>query len=718
MVFKHSIRWCSIVIVIIMLVSCVILSTAGAANADSYKDISSGSWYYDQVSYVLSKGLFYGISDTQFSPDTDMTRGMFITVLGRMAGIDESTYCKGTVNNSDVCFRKGPGTSYEYYSYLSEGTALTITGENGDWYAVTVGSQSGYIYAKYVSPSYHKFSDVSYAQYYAGYAIWAYENGIVSGYGTAEEFAPDLSITREQICKILNNYAHNIGIELNNSENSYNFVDDTSISSWAYDDVYAMLKSGIVVGEQTSGGYNFNPQKAATRAEVAAMVCRFDKAIAAAAPSATPSPAATTTPTPTSSASVDQADTPATILDNKVSVHGDTVKVGLFVKTASYDTSVNSVTLNNCEGSSFEYGYLDSNRHFVSQGTLSSGTLVITSDGSTFTVQDGNGSIVYNSSATFALHAVPDDADKGVTKVNGLYRYYGDFEFRQIDSGSSYFALINVVNIEDYVKGVIPWEFGNTWPLETLKAAAVATRTYVMKALNTYSSYGFDVLNNTSSQVYNGRAITCVESYFAVTDEAADETANQYLTYDGKLCTCLYSSSDGGATEDCDHVFSENLAYLTGKIDPYEAAIATIANNYTYTITQKRTGSALTSFASDLGLGAIASDGIRIDTYETTGNVKSITITDINGNSYTIGQSSSVSRLNFLSRFGFTNYSYRFTVSYDASADSFTATRYGYGHNVGMSQWGAYSMAKNYAKDYQDILGFYYDGTHLQYGEF
>jgi stage II sporulation protein D len=717
MVFKHSIRWCSIVIVIIMLVSCVILSTAGAVSAGNFTDLSSGSWYYDQVSYVLSKGLFYGVSDTEFSPNSDMTRGMFITVLGRMAGIDASTYCKGTVNNSDVCFRKGPGTSYGYYSFLSKGTVLTITGEDGDWYAVKVGSQAGYIYAKYVSPSYHKFSDVSYGQYYTGYAIWAYEKGIVNGYGTAEAFAPDLSITREQICKILNNYAHIAGTKLNNSGNNYNFVDDTSISSWAYDDVYAMLKFGIVVGEQTSEGYYFYPQEAATRAEVAAMVCRFDKAIAEATPSATASPIVTATPMPTPSSSVDQADTPATILDSKAYVHGDTVKIGLFVKTASYDTSVNSVTLNNCQGNSFEYGYLDSNRHFVSQGTLSSGTLVITSDGSNFTVRDGDGNAVYNSSAAFVLHAVPDSGNKGVTKVNNLYRYFGDFEFRQIGS-SSCFALINVVNIEDYVKGVIPWEFGSTWPLETLKAAAVAARTYVMKAWNTYSSYGFDVLNNSSSQVYKGRNITCAESYFAVSDEAVDETVNQYLTYDGKLCTCFYFSSDGGATEDCGHVFSENLAYLIGKIDPYEAAIADTANNYTYTITQKRTGSALTSLASDLGLGTIANDGIRIDTYETTGNVKSITITDVNGNSYTIDQASSASRWSFLNHFGFTCYSYRFTVSYDASTDSFTVTRYGYGHNVGMSQWGAYSMAKNYAKDYQDILGFYYVGTHLQYGEF
>jgi len=717
MVFKHSIRWYSAVIALVVLVSCAMMPTAGAASVGNFTDIPSTAWYYNQVSYVVSKGLFCGTSDTEFSPNANMTRGMFITVLGRLAGVNAATYCKGTVSGSGVYFRKGPGTSYGYYSLLSKGTALTITGKSGDWYAVKIGTQSGYIYASYVSPSYHKFSDVSYAQYYAGYAIWAYEKGIVNGYGSADTFAPTLSITREQICKILNNYANSFGIKLNSSGSSSTFLDDATISSWAYNDVYAMQKSGIVKGEQVSGGYNFYPQKAATRAEVAAMICRFDSAITQTpAPSATPSPA--TSPAP--SASVSQADTPATILASKLSVKGDTVKIGLYVKTASYDTSKNSVTLNNCQGSSFEYGYIDSNRKFVKQGTLSCGTLVISSNGSTFTVKDGNAKVVYTSSATFALHAVADSGKKGVTKVNGSYRYYGDFEFRQIGSGSGNFALINVVNIEDYVKGVIPYEFSNVWPLETLKAAAVAARTYVMNSWGSYSSYGFDLICDNGSQTYRGRAITYDESYFTVTDQAVEGTANQYLTYDGKLCICFYFSSDGGATEDYSHINISSTAYpyLKGKVDPYEAAIASIAGNYKSTITNLRTGNTMTSLASKLGLGTIAKNGIRIDTYQTTGNVKSITITDVNGKSYTISQSSSINRWNFLSYFGFTGYSYRFTVSYNSSADSFTVTRYGWGHNMGMSQWGAYSMAKNYAKDYQDILGFYYDGTHLQVGEF
>ena len=82
----------------------------------------------------------------------------------------------------------------------------------------------------------------------------------------------------------------------------------------------------------------------------------------------------------------------------------------------------------------------------------------------------------------------------------------------------------------------------------------------------------------------------------------------------------------------------------------------------------------------------------------------------------TIDQTTSIGRWDFLSMFGFTAYSYRYSVTYDASTDSFTCKRLGWGHNIGLSQYGAYAMAANYGKNYQEILGFYFEGSHLQYG--
>ena len=698
-----------------------------AATADNFTDVSASSWYYDSVSYVVDKGLYNGMSATSFEPNTAMTRGMFITVLGRYAGVDPDRWRAGTVNASEVSFRSGASTSSSRIRFLDRGTKLTITGKSGDWYAVTVGSQSGYVYAQYVTPTYHSFSDVSYGSYYAGYAIWAFENGYISGDGSASVFSPNNNITREQICKILNSYASVNGYTLTKTAAPMNFSDASSISSWAVDAVANLQQSGVVNGlSNDDGSYSFEPGRGATRAEVAKMIRSFVTASGvepagkqegsdtpasptpSSAPSATPAPTASPTP----SASVDAAP----IVDDTIRLPVQRIRSGLYVSTKSKNTQVASVTLENKSGGGFDYGTIDSSRAFVKEGSLSASKIVVTTDGSTFTVKDGSGNELLTRSATFAVHPTGEHA---LTRVNGGLRYYGDYEFRQAYKKSGYITLINVVDIEDYIKGVIPYEISTSWPTETLKAAAVATRSYTLSYCRTsvyIDDFGFDIVANDGTQTYKGRDESRKESYFAASDAAVDATANMYLTYGGEFCNCTYFSSDGGATESSSHIWGTNYPYLKGKVDPYEAAAASQISSYTYSITNARTGSTMNALASKLGLSTIAADGIKINTYSDTGNVKSIVITDVNGKTATVDQWSSMTRTNFMANVGFTWYSYRFTVRYDASSDSFTFTRYGWGHNVGMSQWGAYSMAKYYDMNFQDILGFYYTGTEIRYG--
>ena len=306
--------------------------------------------------------------------------------------------------------------------------------------------------------------------------------------------------------------------------------------------------------------------------------------------------------------------------------------------------------------------------------------------------------------------------------MNGEYRYRGGFELRPAYNASGKISVINYVGIEDYVKGVIPYEFGNTWPAESLKAAAVCARNFVMTAdWNAYANYGVDVLSNTGSQLYRGRAITYSESYFTATDAAVDATAGQYLTYNGSLCETYFFCCDGGATEDYAHVWGgSGRPYLVGKVDPYEQAVSSIAANYTYSITQSRTGSAMQSLLGQFGLSGtrLVKDGIRVDTYPGTGNVKSVTLETESGWTVVIDQTTDFDRWDFLSAFGFTAYSFRYSVTYDAASDSFTCTRLGWGHGIGLSQYGAYAMAGSYGKNYQEILGFYFDGSRLQYGAY
>ena len=168
----------------------------------------------------------------------------------------------------------------------------------------------------------------------------------------------------------------------------------------------------------------------------------------------------------------------------------------------------------------------------------------------------GNGSL--------ALRAQTEG--KAVTEYNGR-RYCGDFMFLPCDT--EHFTVINAVGLEDYVKGVVPYEMDAGWPMEALKAQAVCARTYAAFNLNEYmEDYGFDLTADTYSQVYRG-----MNAANSVTDAAADATAGKFVRYQGELCEVYYFSSDGGATEDGLHIFESDRPYLAGKTDPFEAAV-------------------------------------------------------------------------------------------------------------------------------------------------
>ena len=247
-----------------------------AAGAGAFGDVSASAWYAGAVSFVSQRGLFQGTAPGVFSPNGTMTRAMFVTVLGRYAGADASSWCAGSVSGSGVNMRSGPGTDYPVVATLDAGTALTIQGKSGDWYQVGSGFGSGYIRGDYVSVRYHTFSDVAFGSYYAGYAIWAYEKNIIEGDGSSAVFSPNKNITREQACTILNRFAAAMGASMGASGSAVSFTDDGSISGWARDSVYALSRAGIIQGRETGA---FDPAGNASRAEAAAIIQRFDNAV-------------------------------------------------------------------------------------------------------------------------------------------------------------------------------------------------------------------------------------------------------------------------------------------------------------------------------------------------------------------------------------------------------------------------------------------------------
>jgi peptidoglycan hydrolase-like amidase len=120
-------------------------------------------------------------------------------------------------------------------------------------------------------------------------------------------------------------------------------------------------------------------------------------------------------------------------------------------------------------------------------------------------------------------------------------------------------TVVNVIGLEDYVRGVVPNEL--SYPaLEALKAQAIAARTYALKNRGQFAAEGFDLLPTTRSQVYRG-----LSSETSLTSRAVDETRGLIATYHGEPINALYTSTCGGRTEDVENIFNEAVPYLRGR---------------------------------------------------------------------------------------------------------------------------------------------------------
>jgi stage II sporulation protein D len=164
---------------------------------------------------------------------------------------------------------------------------------------------------------------------------------------------------------------------------------------------------------------------------------------------------------------------------------------------------------------------------------------------------------VTGSSAGVLLHG---------TAANGVSdgRYRGDLELRP---GALGVSAINAVALEDYVRGVVAGEVPASWPVEALRAQAVAARTYAIATSK--NGDGFDQYADTRSQMYPG-----ISGEHPRTDAAVAATAGEVVAYDGNAIVTYYFSTSGGRTEDVENSFlgAEPVPYLKSVADPYDAA--------------------------------------------------------------------------------------------------------------------------------------------------
>lgn len=361
----------------------------------------------------------------------------------------------------------------------------------------------------------------------------------------------------------------------------------------------------------------------------------------------------------------------------------------------------------------------------------------------------------YGNTYFLVVMPVSTDGAKCQTWFKG-YRYYGGFQYARLDGGD--LTVMNCVDVEDYTKGVIPYEMVGSAPLEAYKAQAVCARTYSIANLNKHKSSGFDLCTTEDCQVYHG-----VGAATDVTNAAVDQTVGQYLLYNGQLCIAYYASSDGGATENSENVWKEAVPYLRGVIDPYEANIASTASGYNWTVTY--TSEEITTRLRNKGYNVGTITSMVVSEYTSVGNVYKVTLTDSNGvsrsftkgesirsalgvssihftingssspndiyindasgkisgglqSSYAIGGSGLTEILGQNKVYAVTGTGETVEVGSDTQSPStpgvFVIKGTGRGHNVGMSQWGAYSMAKFHAMTYDQILKFYFTGVTIE----
>lgn len=260
--------------------------------------------------------------------------------------------------------------------------------------------------------------------------------------------------------------------------------------------------------------------------------------------------------------------------------------------------------------------------------------------------------------------------------------YRGSVNLVRTDGG---ITAVNNVDLEQYLYSVIGAEMSPSWPLEALKAQAVAARSYALYQRERNKSPIYDLGSTQGWQVYKG-----LESEAPSTYAAVDATAGQVMVYDGKIIEAFFHSSSGGHTENVEEVWSESRPYLRGVPDYDRGAPV-------YEWSTSISGTQLSNLIS--GVGNI----ISMQPEKTTKTGRIITMKVIGDSGQRTIGGDQIQRLLGLK-------STRFSIQ--KANGVFRVYGKGFGHGVGMSQWGAHNLARSGA-NYQQMLYHYYQNASL-----
>ncbi|MDY6903618.1 MAG: SpoIID/LytB domain-containing protein [Thermodesulfobacteriota bacterium] len=317
----------------------------------------------------------------------------------------------------------------------------------------------------------------------------------------------------------------------------------------------------------------------------------------------------------------------------------------------------------------------------------SSGKTVASGPGTAkLTVKDGG--IIINQTPT-GKNRLTISTRNTYLKVDGT-RYRGDIVVSASVQGLS---AINHIYVEDYLYGVVPREVPYTWPKHALMAQAVAARTYALYVKEKRREEPYDVRATTASQVYGG-----YDAENPKTSIAVDCTRGQVMTYNGNLIVAYFHSNSGGYTECPENVWGAAVPYLKSTPDNYSNGSP--GSTWEYYLPFSEASRRLNAYGIDV-------DGIkklRFNDKSESGRVRDVTIFSDNGRYDIKGN-------NFRLAIGGTKLK-SMCFNYDITKEGILFRGSGYGHGVGMSQWGARQMALE-GYDYKSILKKYYSGIHI-----
>lgn len=281
-----------------------------------------------------------------------------------------------------------------------------------------------------------------------------------------------------------------------------------------------------------------------------------------------------------------------------------------------------------------------------------------------------------------------DISNKGIMTI-GNNKYYGDIYIKQVDSK---LQIVNFIDIEKYLLGVVPYEMPSSFPLEALKAQTVIARSYAQTNINRKKK-DFDLYDDTRSQVYAG----IPKSRLSNVEKAIKETKGEVITYNGRVIDALFHSYSGGYTASAKEVYGNDIEYLKPVEDIYSKGVPMSVLTWTYLIPKSQLEKEIGFIPFDYDIE-----------YTESNRVKYIILYNEDRSLEKKYTGAEFRRKYSTSKIKSTAY------NINIENGDIKVVGSGYGHGVGFSQWSSKTMAEDEKMSYKDIINFFYTGVKVE----